>query len=131
MARRETVKKKKAVKKAVAAPAKAAAKTSKRAKKKPAVEERTDNEVMFWFGNHLMSYFGDNGHDDAIVAELREMFPGYPFAEENFRRGLDIAIKLPGKERRHLVQHYANRRAATVEQATAWLVNLRDKLFAS
>ncbi len=83
-----------------------------------------------WFGNHLMSYFGDNGYDDKIVADLRETFPEYPFVEENFRRGLAIAIKLPGKDRRHLVGHFANRRADTVQQATDWLVNLRDKLFA-
>lgn len=102
----------------------------KKAVRKPVLEERTDDEVMFWFGNHLMSYFGDDGHDDRIVADLREMFPAYPIVEENFRRGLEIAIKLPGKDRRRLVQHYANRRAETAEQATDWLVNLRDKLFA-
>jgi hypothetical protein len=111
----------------------AARKTVKRKKKavrNPIKEERTDNEIMFWFANHLMSYFGDDGDDDRIIADLREMFPRYPFVEENFRRGLDIAIKLPGKDRRKIVQHYANRRANTAEQATAWLVNLRDKLFA-
>ena len=107
------------------------AKPKKRAVRKPVQEVRTDDEVMFWFGNHLMSYFGDDGHDDRIIADLRETFPGYPFVEENFRRGLDVAIKLPGKARRQLVQHYANRRADTAAQATAWLVNLRDKLFSA
>jgi len=103
----------------------------KRAVKKPVAETRSDNDILFWFGNQLMSYFGDNGDDDAIVAELRALFPEYPFVEETFRRGLDLALALPGKDRRLLVRHHANRRAETADEATAWLVNLRDKLFAS
>ena len=131
VAQRKTLKKKKAIKKPATTPMKAAAKKARRARKKRVREERTDDEVMFWFGNHLMSYFGDNGYDDEIIADLRETFPGYPFVEENFRRGLDIAIKLPGKDRRKIVQYYANRRADTAAQATRWLVDLRDKLFAA
>ena len=108
---------------------KAARKRKAEAALRAEAEKSRDDNVMFWFCNHLMTYFGDNGYDDEIIASLHGTFSGYPFVAENFRRGLDIAIRLPGKDRRKIVKHYANRRAQTVEQATAWLVNLRDKLF--
>jgi hypothetical protein len=102
----------------------------KRIKAKPsAPSEADDDEVMFWFGNHLMSYFGDDGDDAGIVAHLRALFPDYPFVERNFRRGLDIAIALPARDRKRLVQHFANRRAETGDEALAWLRQLRDALF--
>jgi len=86
--------------------------------------------VMFWFGNHLMSYFGDDGHDDRIIKDLRELFPHYPLVEQNFRRGIDIALGFSDKDSIRLVEHFANRQARTADQARAWLSNLRDKLFA-
>lgn len=84
---------------------------------------------MFWFGNQLMSYFGDDGYDDRIAADLREIFPDYPFVENVFRRGIDLALSLSDADRVRLVQHYANRRAPTGEAATAWLLELRARLF--
>ena len=89
-----------------------------------------DDEVMFWFGNQLMSYFGDNGDDDEIVADLRGQFPDYPFVEMVFRRGFAIALALPEKDQILLVQYHANRHAPTREAAQAWLGKIRDALFA-
>jgi hypothetical protein len=106
----------------------------KRSRKKQSTgasdDSHGEDEVMFWFGNHLMSYFGDNEYDDQIVDELRALFPDYPFVEQNFRLGLKIAIDLSDEDCILLVQHFANRRAETAEAARAWLENLRDKLFA-
>lgn len=102
-------------------------KTRRKAKKDE--KQISDDEVMFWFGNHLMSYFGDDEHDDEIIETLRELFPDYPFVENNFRRGLKIAIEFSDKDRMRLVQEFANRRAETGEEALAWLKNLQNKLF--
>jgi hypothetical protein len=99
-------------------------------KKRPKKDTRSDDEVMFWFGNHLMSYFGDDGYDDRIIKELRELFPYYPLVEQNFRRGIDIALGFSDEDSIRLVEHYANRQARTADQARAWLSELRDKLFA-
>jgi hypothetical protein len=104
--------------------------TKKKRSKKAAEDTRSDDEVMFWFGNHLMSYFGDDGYDDKIIARLRELFPHYPLVEQNFRRGIDIALGFSDKDSIRLVEHFANRQARTADQARAWLSNLRDKLFA-
>lgn len=131
MAGRKKSKPKKAARSSARAVPRKPAKSKKRAEKKPAPEKRSDQEILFWFVNHLASYFGDNGYDDLIVADLHKMFPDYPFVEENFRRGIDLALALPGMDQRKIVGYYANRRANTAEQARAWLRILRDKLFAA
>jgi len=130
MGPRKAPKKKKPVKKRASSSARTAAKTVKKARKKPAREARSDEDILFWVVNHIATYFGDNGDDDGIVAHLRKIFPDYPFVEESFRRGIDLAIKLPARDRKKIVGYYANRRADTAEQTTKWLVTLRDRLFA-
>jgi hypothetical protein len=104
-------------------------KSTKSKAKKP--DKVGDDEIMFWFGNQLMSYFGDDDDDDVIFADLREMFPDYPFSEDVFRRGVDLALALSEADRVKLVQGYANRYAPTGEAATEWLSTLRDRLFGS
>ena len=98
--------------------------------RKENAEEIGMDEVMSWFANHLMSYFGDDGDDDAIIARLREQFPRYPIVERNFRLGLDALLTVPAWDRARFVGQFANRRVDSDEAARAWLVSLRDKLFA-
>jgi hypothetical protein len=93
-------------------------------------EEIGMEQVMSWFANHLMSYFGDDGDDDAIIARLREQFPHYPIVERNFRLGLDALLAIPAWDRARFVGQFANRSADSDEEARAWPVSLRDKLFA-
>ena len=67
-------------------------------------------EVMSWFANHLMSYFGDDGDDDAIIARLRAQLPRYPIVERNFRLGRDALLTVPAWDRARFVGQFANRR---------------------
>jgi len=67
----------------------------------------------------------DAGDDEGIVEIACELFPDHPLVERNFRHGLDIAIRLPTRDRMRLALQFANRRG----EAAAWLSRLRDPLF--